>query len=109
MAGLGQDKQQELAGKAHDLRHSGSRQAAQVRFFERVKLERRIRRLQAAVQAARRAGGEPAPADAAALAQAQDDLQARSAVPCCLRRAARKARGRAVATAPVTPCFSVNP
>ncbi|KAK9825690.1 hypothetical protein WJX81_004393 [Elliptochloris bilobata] len=46
-----------------------------VRFFERVKLERRIRRLQAAMQAAQAGGGEPAPGDAAALAQAQDDLQ----------------------------------
>lgn len=51
-----------------------------MRFFERVKLERRIRRLQAAAQAARGAGREPAPADAAALAQAQDDLQVRSGV-----------------------------
>jgi hypothetical protein len=47
----------------------------QVRFFERVKLERRIRRLEAAAQAARAAGGAPPAADAAALAQAQDDLQ----------------------------------
>ena len=49
----------------------------QVRFFERVKLERRIKRLQAAAQAARAAGSEPPAANAEALAQAQDDLQVR--------------------------------
>ena len=73
-----------------------SRCTAQVRFFERVKLERCIRRLQAAAQAARAAGGEPIPADTVALAQAQDDLQVRpgvlldSAATCYLCRRRRK-------------------
>lgn len=50
---------------------------SQVRFFERVKLERRIKRLEAAAQAARVAGSEVTSAHAAALAQAHDDLQVR--------------------------------
>lgn len=48
-----------------------------MRFFERVKLERRIKRLEAAEQAARVAGSEVTSASTAALAQAHDDLQVR--------------------------------
>jgi len=75
----------------------------QVRFFERVKLERRIRRLQAAAQAARAGGGTPPASDAAALAQAQDDLQV--GAPVC---AASGAGALSVVTpqqAPGCPCL----
>lgn len=80
-----------------------------MRFFERVKFERRIRRLQAAAQSARRAGGEPAPADATALAQAQDDLQVRSGVlSLLLPRWSSAPRGLVAAPALITPFLGAN-
>jgi len=53
----------------------------QVRFFERVKLERRIRRLQAAAQAARAGGGTP-PASDAACRWARLSAQPQAQAPC---------------------------
>jgi hypothetical protein len=47
----------------------------QVRFFERVKLERRIKRLQKHLQGLRSSGQEVPKADLERLALLQDDLQ----------------------------------
>lgn len=51
--------------------------AIQVRFFERVKLERRIKQLEKKLQQDREQGHAVAQSDAEALACAQDDLQVR--------------------------------
>ncbi len=67
----------------HDLPHVFS----QVRFFERVKLERRIKQLERQLQQARERGLAVAASETERLARLQDDLQVCPACtwPCICR------------------------